>query len=253
MRDDVEACGAPAPGSGACETCVYASRRAPQLGAHRRLFQRFPFRIAAPSELALWLWRRAGHPACEQVVHPHAWLTRNDEAARPRAGGPVRVAFVGSHALHKGWPVFLALAKAFARDPRYRFCALGAAPSPWFDGDQHPVRVTPGRPAAMAEALALHEVDLVVLWSLCEETFSLAAMEALAAGAAVVTGPDSGNIAALVCATGRGVVLADEAALDAWFRGRGPADLAQSAARAPRGLAFSALTADLFDRRAFGL
>ena len=173
--------------------------------------------------------------------------------ARRRPGGSIRVGFVGSQTLHKGWPVFLALAQALADDPRYGFCTFGAAQNAWFDGDHHDVRVTAQRPAAMAEALASHEVDLVVLWSLCEETFSLAAMEALAAGAAIVTGSDSGNIAATVRASGRGVVLPDEAALQAWFQGDGPAELTRRATCAPRGLAFSALTADLFDRAAFGL
>jgi hypothetical protein len=70
---------------------------------------------------------------------------------------------------------------------------------------------------AMREALDSARVDVAILWSLCRESFSFAAYEAAAAGAAILTGPDSGNIAAFTSAGGHGLVLPDEASLFAQF------------------------------------
>ncbi len=69
----------------------------------------------------------------------------------------------------------------------------------------------------MVEALAEHQIDLVVALSPWPETFSYVAYEAFAAGADVVTLACSGNIADAVRAHERGVVLRDAAALLRFF------------------------------------
>lgn len=250
MRNDVADCGAPQPDSAACGICLYAERRALQVDAHRRMFERIPFRVAAPSAGALVAWRRAAHPAAQEVIHPHARLG----AARilpGRRSAPIRTAFVGAQATHKGWPVFLDLAEAFDNDPRYLFHQFGAVKSPRLRGPHVAVRVDAGTPAAMAEALAANRIDIVVLWSLCRETFCLAAMEALASGAVIVTNADSGNVAALVVHTGRGVVLEDETALRAWFEGPAAEACVRARACGPAPMEFSRLTADLIDTARF--
>ena len=87
---------------------------------------------------------------------------------------------------------------------------------------------------------------MAIIWPLCRETFSFIAYEAVAAGAAVITGPDSGNVAAFVDAGGHGLVLPDEAALGA-ILGSGEVQALARAQRKPHlyDLAFSGLTADL--------
>jgi hypothetical protein len=118
---------------------------------------------------------------------------------------------------YKGWPVFTDLAERFRDDPRYRFVRLGSAAAPGAPADHIEVSVTADNPHAMREALDSARVDVAILWSLCRETFSFAAYEAAAAGAAILTGPDSGNIAAFTRTGGHGLVLADEASLFAQF------------------------------------
>jgi hypothetical protein len=110
----------------------------------------------------------------------------------------------------------------------------------------HEVVVTPESPFAMRQAIEALEVDAAMVWSLCRETFSFTAYEAAAAGAAVFTGPDSGNVAAFVAAGGHGQVLPDEAALAALFE-TGDAAAFARARRRPLlyDLTFSAATADL--------
>jgi hypothetical protein len=64
----------------------------------------------------------------------------------------------------------------------------------------------------MIEAVRQQRLDAVLLWSICPETFSFVAHEALAANALIVTGEDSGNIARIARERG-GAVFRDEDAL----------------------------------------
>jgi len=225
LRNDVEDCSAPPPDSAACRICLYGPWRARHLDGHARLFERLRLTVAAPSQVTLDLWSRAApFQAVGTAVLPHATLTPLGSA--PVAGErPFRLAYAGLPVPHKGWPIFRALALKFADDPRYEFLHLGAR------GDATlPVRfqeVTRG----MADALTAAEPDAVLAWPLCRETFSFVAYEAVAAGAAVVTGPDSGNIQAFVTETGHGRVLDDEAALTAAFETGDILDLSRARRR----------------------
>jgi len=240
LRNDVEDCAAPPADSAACGICLYGPYRARHVDGHARLFERLALTVAAPSQATLDLWTRAApYRAVATAVLPHATLVARGPAP---VGGqrPFRLAYAGLPVPHKGWPIFRALALKFEGDPRYEFLHLGAR------GDATlPVRfqeVTRG----MAEALTAAEPDAVLAWPLCRETFSFVAYEAVAAGAAVVTGPDSGNIQAFVAETGHGRVLADEAALTAAFE-TGDILALSRARRRPMlyDLRHSALTLDL--------
>ena len=147
---------------------------------------------------------------------------------------------------HKGWPVFQALAVKHFDDPRYEFLHLGARTAANLPIEFRRVIAGPADPLAMRNALAAAEVDAVLIWPLCRETFSYVAYEAVAAGCAVLTGPDSGNVADFVAEGGQGQVLADEQALADAFAGGDILALAR-ARRRPMlyDLAFSALTPDL--------
>ncbi len=179
------------------------------------------------------------------IVHPHALLVPRGPAPTPPAG-PLRISYVGFPVAHKGWPVFRELALAFEGDPRYAFLHLGAQPEPGLPVAFHPVRVDGAHPRAMIDALEAHAIDIVVLWPLWRETFSFAAYEALAAGCAVVAGPDSGNIAALVAREGAGWVLPDEPALARALESGRILELSR-AARRPMlyDLVLSGMTSDL--------
>jgi len=251
MRDDVADCGAPPPASGACRICVYGPRRSLHMDAHDRLFAALDLTVVAPSQSAYDTWRKASSApqAVRHRIHPHAWLGPTPSQP-PLAvpGGPLKVAFLGMPSAHKGWPVFAALAERFADDPRYAFLHLASVQAPGPPVDFHRVSVSAGAPLAMREAMQALEVDVAVLWSLCRETFSFTAYEAVAVGAAVLTGPDSGNIAAFAAETGHGRVLADEDALAALFASGDALALARAVRRAPTyDLTFSALTIDLLE------
>lgn len=247
LRNDVEDCAAPPPDSAACGVCIYGPWRERHVRAHARLFERLSLTVAAPSQMTLDFWRRSSDlPAAGTVVLPHARLSQTGPAPVPPSTRPFRLAYAGLPIAHKGWPTFRALAARFATDPRYEFIHLGATRDPAMPFRFEKVVGGPARPRAMADALQEIEADAVLIWPLCRETFSFVAYEAVAAGCAVITGPDSGNVAAFVTETGHGEVLGDEAALGEAF-GTGAILQLARARRKPMlyDLTYSALTLDL--------
>jgi hypothetical protein len=254
MRDDVVDCAAPAPGSAACGVCVYGTERRRHIEGHRALFEGLKLTVASPSEATLELWTRASDlPVVASVVEPHAILSLNGDAPVSSRDAPFRLGFAGLPQAHKGWPVFRELALKFEDDPRYAFVHLGARTEQGLPIEFSPVLVTEdpmgSATNAMQAGLETGMVDAVLIWPLCRETFSFTAYEAVAAGAAVITHPATGNVAAFTEAGGHGRILSDEAALIAAFEDGSITALARSARR-PKvyDLAFGALSADLIAR-----
>lgn len=247
LRNEVQDCGAPPPDSAACGVCVHLPLRERHLDAHAKLFEALSLTVAAPSAAALATWKQGwAYPAVAEVVHPHARFVPAEASPAEPGPGPLRVAFLGMPVTHKGWPVFRDLAFTFAGDPRYAFLHLGKRPPGRLPIEVRQVKVSAEQPDAMQAALVELGVDVAMVWSLCRETFSFTAYEAVAAGAAVLTCPDSGNVAAMVEAEGCGRVLADEAALHAAFESGSILELARAARRpVARSLAYGALSADL--------
>jgi len=251
LRDDVEDCAAPPADSAACGICAYGPARARHLDAHRHLFQRLSLTVVAPSLTTLDFWRsRTDLPAAGARVLPHADLVARGPAPGATRPHAFRIAFLGMPIPLKGWPIFRDLAQRFADDPRYAFLHLGGRPDPAAPAAFHPVVVTDDRPDAMREAVEALEVDAALIWPLCRETFSFTAYEAAAGGAAVVTGPDSGNVAAFAADPDRGRILADETALATAFETGEILALARAQRKAGLyDLAYSGLTGDLAAER----
>ena len=247
LRNDVADCAAPPPDSAACGICAYGPVRARHTDAHRRLFERLDLIAVAPSQTTLDFWIAHGDlPYRGAQVVPHARLIPRGPAPTVRAARPFRLAFLGSPTPLKGWPLFRELAERLADDPRYEFHHLAGRHDPSTPATFHPVTVTPSQPHAMQDAAEALEIDAALIWPLCRETFSLTAYEAAAAGAAVITGPDSGNVAAFVAESGLGRVLDDEARLiEAFVSGEILALARGRRDAAVFDLAYSGLSADL--------
>ncbi|KQP51506.1 hypothetical protein [Methylobacterium sp. Leaf108] len=228
MRNDIAFCRAPPVDSPACAICCYGEERADHLRRMRTFFRETLPVVLAPSETALELWRGQGFDHARAVVTPLARLDldapvhvlRNAPGPVPR---PIRVAFLGTRIFLKGWATFQALVERHAADGRYAFFQFGmpdGLPSP---ANLHaiPVAVKAEDRDAMARAIEEHEIDVVVVWSLCRETFSFTLHEALAGGAFVVARKAAGNVwpALAAHAPEQGCALADEDDLKALFAG----------------------------------
>lgn len=227
LRNDISYCGAPTPDSRACGVCVYGDSRLSHLEGVRRLFEHVPLEVVSPSRAALEIWERGNDlPYKKAFVHEHCIFqpTRVRRTAlksnRGVPGRPVRVAFVGAPLEYKGYGLFLELVDRLRVVPQYKFFHACDHSGLARHGGVEPVsvRVTQENRGAMIEALEAATIDLVLVLSRCPETFSFVTYEALAAGADVVTLKDSGNVSSLVLSSGRGVVVADPAALIEFFQ-----------------------------------
>ena len=180
------------------------------------------------------------------MVLPHATLSPRGPAPKGAPDRPFRVGYLGMPTALKGWPIFRDLATALAGDPRYEFLHLGGQPDPAAPAAFHQVVVTGERPRAMQETVEALELDAALIWPLCRETFSFTAYEAVAGGAAVITGPDSGNVAGFASDKAIGRVLGDEAELAKAFASGEILALGRRRRKArAHDLAYSGMTADL--------
>jgi glycosyltransferase involved in cell wall biosynthesis len=227
LRNDVAFCGGPPPGSMACRVCVYGEDRDEHLAQVGRLFAAIPFHVVAPSEAALAVWHAAARlPHASAQVHEYARVRPGAArygllSASPRGtpDNPVRVGFVGYAMPNKGWPAFAQVADALGGHEGYRlfhFTALAVDP-PLPGVETVLAKVSADARGAMKDALAAASIDLALVLSPWPETFCLVAYEAIAAGADVVTLAGSGNVADMVLARGRGLVMPDTAAIVDFF------------------------------------
>lgn len=213
--------------------------------AHEHLFEELELTVLAPSQAALDVWKASASILAPAEVHEHLRISETAQPLAPKKSrsGPLRVAYVGQPVTHKGWPVFKELAVSFADDPRYEFFHVGKNPE-GIPATFKEVAVGSQDLNEMVRTLAELDVDVALLWSLWPETFCIAAVEALRAGAAVVTFRDSGNVAAMVKDTGLGAVLDSEKELMALFESGKILDIVTETR--PLGLTaeFSDMTAD---------
>ena len=246
LRNDVEFCGGPSPTSTACSICVYGGLRMAQIKAHQLLFDEFNLTVLAPSESALDIWKASASAVAPAVVHEHLRLRGSaspNQTALKRAPRTLRVAYIGQPVTHKGWPVFRDLTLRFGDDRRYQFYHVGKGPQ-GVPATFVEVAVGADDLDKMVRTLRKLKIDVALVWSLWPETFCIAAVEALRAGAAILTFKDSGNVAAIVQKTGLGSVLDSEADLIALFESGEVMKLAVEAR--PTGLTaeFSNMTVD---------
>jgi glycosyltransferase involved in cell wall biosynthesis len=244
LRNNVAFCSGPPQDSVACTVCVFGASRPEHTALLRQTFDAANFTVVAPSEVARDTWSRASTlPHRDIIVKEHcrldysAGLHREPRPAKPLGteGHPIRVAFVGFGAMHKGWPTFERVVDETRGDAAYeyfQFAKKGLATRSRRIQIVDAVVTTANRDA-MAELLSRHEIDIVVSAAIWPETFSYVTFEALAAGCDVVTVACSGNIASQVRRTGRGRVFETEDELVNFFTGHGAVELVRSRAQKP--------------------
>jgi len=233
LRNDVAFCHAPPPSSMACRVCLSGPGRAAHLAGMQEIFTRCDFSVLAPSQYALDLWLAASNlPYRDAAVHSHWGLKakRVRPAAKQRRDPKrvIAVAFLGVPLPSKGWGIFSTMVDRLGNDPRYRFLHFVSPEERSISGvTVVPTSVTRADRLAAIHLLRQHKVDIVAVLSTWPETFSFVTHEALVAGAYVVCMHDSGNVAAVIEATGRGRVLSGEDEMLDFFTTDGATALVQ--------------------------
>jgi glycosyltransferase involved in cell wall biosynthesis len=221
LRNDLEFCGVPDVKSNACSLCIYGERRTKHLTEFESFFTRNAVEVISPSEFALELWRK-GFPVkgIASTVCPHATLDYQKPIPNASKKSAIKVAFVGFPVHHKGWETWLKLTDKFGSDRRYEFILFSKTRRPSRKFKNVSISVTKESRNKMAETLRDHNIDVAFLWSICPETFSFTLYESLAAGCAILTNRNSGNIQAYVREHPEaGIVLEHENALMELFEG----------------------------------
>ncbi len=212
LRNDYAFCGAPAPSSTACELCAHGPARAAHLTSMKHIFEKLNPHVLAPSQSIVDTWERVSKhkhkalsivPHCKPEYNNQSW----DIGADTSKARPIRIAYLGNPNFIKGWPIFKTFMWALSGDERYEFIHLGIEQSELPDLLYAKTQVSPEDPNAMIDALRKHLVDVVFIWPLCRETFSLVTAEAIAAGALVMTNSNSGNTSALAEKHDRAIVF----------------------------------------------
>lgn len=251
QRNDTSFCGAPPPTSNACSLCVYGEERLSHLSRMQTLFDSLKVIAIAPSKVMADSWTaRSDFTPAEIMIHPHLTLTWSDTTPNPdsdeRNARHFKIGFAGTRVSHKGWPVFEDLANAGKKEGwAMRFHYLGVTDPKTDAIESVHVHVTQEDPDAMISTIRRKEIDVVLHWPSCEETFSLTTYEAIAAGAAVVTHAESGNVAAVVRETGKGLVLNSLEELKAAFADGRIVALAQETRRSRKMRKATALRSNL--------
>lgn len=219
LRNDVSFCAAPPPDSGSCLVCCYGEERRLHLADFRKFFEEFEPLILSPSKTALDFWKsHSNFPHSSGQVMPAAYFLPGSPVKRTKASSaPLRVAHLGSTAEHKGWSTFRALVERHADDPRYQFYRLGIGESGVAGLTESPVDVGAGGANDMVEAVRNFDIDIVINWSNCYETFSFTTFEAMAGGAYVLARKDAGNVWPAVAAVGQGRAVRTPIELQALF------------------------------------
>ena len=222
QRNNILFCGGPLPTSNACSLCLFGAERRTHLARITALFEELSVHVIAPSQFTANFWSERSNLAYASLtVNEHMVVKKTKRhKKKPQTKRPITVAFAGFPAAHKGWQAFQRLVHNEQNKQLptpVRFVYLGLSDISMSGVESIDVRVTAEKPDAMIRAIAEHDVDIVLHWANCAETFSFSTHEAIAAGAYVLTNPRSGNVAAVVKQFDHGAVIADQSDLDAFF------------------------------------
>ena len=254
QRNNVSFCGAPKQTSNSCSLCLYGNERHAHRARIESFFGALSVDVIAPSQFAADFWKarcEVDYGSLNVCGHMTVNKKKRTKKVTPLKK-PIKVAFAGYPAPHKGWEVFEEIVRqGVDSDTQIEFVYFGVSNVSLSGVEIVPVWVTAEDPQAMVTAMADRGVDFLLHWASCAETFSLSSHEAFAAGVYVLTNSRSGNIASVVSKTGLGAVIETQADLKEMLRDGRIVSLANKArkerANFKKSLVFSELTFSVMD------
>ncbi|MFZ5775634.1 MAG: hypothetical protein ACOY3Z_09150 [Thermodesulfobacteriota bacterium] len=215
LRNNLTPCDGPDIESNVCNICVHAGLRAEHVKGFEHIFKAITPIALYPSKTAQKIFETA-KPAygLKGMVVPHISVSilRSTShvpgAKQTDSNRPIRVAYCGHPAPHKGWQHFLELANQLLTYDGYEFYMFGSHDpnEPWL---KHVSVALRNGVSTMTEKLLEHDIDIVFVGSTWRETFNFVAHEAARAGAAIMTLKNSGHVAEFVRTFKIGVVVDD--------------------------------------------
>lgn len=220
LNDKNNYCGKGAVSAEKCNTCKYFFKSKKHSETIRNFLERYKKRVRfiIPSTVARDIWASAYGDYVDQidVVYHQKLLGKykcNCEIVSSE--NPVRVAYVGSQQIIKGWLQWLkATTKAYELGCHEVFYHFGNTSDMRPYLKKVPVYFNRGNLNEMIDCLRENSIDVAVLWSVWPETYSYTYFECAAANTFIITNKNSGNIAAMVKERNNGIVLDDYAELE---------------------------------------
>ena len=190
-----------------CSSCLMYKKESQEI---KKVFETLRSRLTfiAPSDSCKKIWCGFYKEYQEQtVVIYHQKLALRSPIEKISLDIPIRIAYIGKQSVIKGWEDFkLIISKLAKLDKFYSFFSLGE------DRERidnvNNVRVDFHEELnSMVEAIKSNGVQVVLLLSICPETYSYTYYESFAANAFILAYSNSGNIADQIIKRGNGRVF----------------------------------------------
>lgn len=211
LKNDTEFCGGEKMSYSKCRECKYYSTGKERSEQIKELIKTYEQRICfiIPSDTAKDIWLEAFEEYRSKVkVIYHQKLQGKYSGNRKLISNKIKVGYLGEISFAKGWNAWNAVL-ANASNSFYEYYYFGKSKIKVSNVIKIKVDFRKNI-NAMMDALRNTEVDCVILWSVCEETYSYTYYESLASNTFVITNIKSGNIARQVKERGNGLVLYNE-------------------------------------------
>ena len=212
LRDYKDFCGIGFPNEEKCRGCsCFDVDTIIQAKRINKLLNGIADRInfIAPSKSMANNWLKAYPEFSERIIvvpHQKCVGEYRENMEHISDSEPLRIAYVGYKAVHKGWNIWdYAAEKACGAGKNYKFfhmgvCDVDCSYIQQIDVDFH------SDIDGMTKALRDNRIDCAVLWSLIPETYSFTLYEAYSANCFILTNSLSGNIAYVVDEKKNGIV-----------------------------------------------
>jgi len=214
MKNDESYCGKDRISDKKCINCTYYDESKTHVKQVEDFFEKYNDRITvvAPSESAKVIWSST-YPLYKDHVKVlnHQTFIGEYEGNCKSIGidDKVKIAFVGAQAKKKGWQQWENVVSTINKNSKgnKEFYHFGKTNDVLEYIIKIPVSFQKDGINAMVTALRKNNIDCVILWSLCPETYSYTYYESTAANSFIITNQFSGNIADAVKERHNGIVL----------------------------------------------
>lgn len=196
MKNNREFCGTGPLSWKKCHYCKYYLQGKWNSLWQQKFVKRYPkITYIFPSEVVKEIWQNTFQAPNKLLVVPNTRFREEklSYAAKDR-NDKIRMAFIGYGRIEKGWNIWKKICKDY--EEQYDLYVLG-------DGEcegnviKVPVSVSKDGPNAMIDAIRKYNIDIAFLWSTRPETYSYTFYESYVSGCYIITGSQSGNIAAM--------------------------------------------------------